>query len=260
MLQKLEKAGFSTKEALVYTSLLELGGSYPSRIAEYCGLKRSTVYNVLVTLSIRGIINEIEKKNKLYYQIEKPEKIVRYAENRIKRAEEESDRMKSILPDIEGLFGSLGTRPKVTYFENIEGIINIYEDMVSTNEKYEMLAFSNAKELENVFPEKFFENFRKSKERIGIKTRGIIPDTQEDKTYTSKFFAGYKKEIIPEVRYISKDKFPFKGEITIYGNNKIAIVNLNKEHLVGTIIEDETIYNMMKMIFKLSWNSKLLMI
>lgn len=260
MLQKLEKSGFNAKEALVYTSLLELGGAYPSRIAEYSGLKRSTVYNILVTLSIRGIINEIEKRNKLYYQIEKPEKVVRYAESRIKRAEEESDRMKSILPDIEGLFGSLGTRPKVTYFENIEGILNIYEDMVATDKKYEMLAFSNAKELENVFPEKFFESFRRSKEKIGITTRGIVPDTDSDKKYNEKFFAGYKKEVIPELRHIPADKFPFKGEITLYGDKKVSIVNLNKEYLTGIIIEDETIYNMMKMIFELSWNSKLIML
>ncbi len=260
ILQKLEKAGFNAKEALVYVSLLELGGAFPSRIAEYCGLKRSTVYNVLVTLFVRGIINEIEKRNKLYYQIERPEKVVRYADSRIKRAEEESDRMKSILPDIEGMFGSLGTRPKVTYFENIEGILNIYEDMVATDKKYEMLAFSNAKELENVFPEKFFEDFRKSKEKICITTRGIVPDTEADKKYNEKFFAGYKKEVIPELRHISADKFPFKGEITLYADKKVSIVNLNKEYLTGIIIEDETIYSMMKMIFELSWNSKLIML
>lgn len=256
LIEKLERAGFNSKEALVYISLLELGGAYPSKIAEYSGLKRSTVYNVLVTLSIRGIINEIEKRNKLYYQIEKPQKIVRYTENRIKNAEEESDRMKSILPDIEGLYGSLGTRPRVTYFENIEGILNIYEDMITTDKKYELLAFSNTKELENALPEKFFEDFRRSKERIGITARGIIPDTVNDREYNDKFFKGYKKEIIPNMRYVPKEQFPFKGEIVIYKENKVAIINLNKENLTGTVIEDETIHGMMKMMFELSWNSK----
>jgi sugar-specific transcriptional regulator TrmB len=256
LLQKLEKAGFNSKEALVYTSLLELGGSYPSRIAEYCGLKRSTVYNILVTLSIRGLINEIEKRNKLFYQIEKPEKVVKYTESRIRRAEEESEKMKSILPDIEGLFGSLGTRPKVTYFENIDGILSIYEDMITTDKKYELLAFSNTKELENILPEKFFENFRRSKESNGITARGIVPDTKGDRTFNDKFFKGYKKEIVPNMKYVSREQFPYKGEIVIYGDNKVAIINLSREHLTGTIIEDETIHGMMKMMFELSWNSK----
>lgn len=257
LVENLIKSGFTDKEAKIYVTLLELGGAYPSKVAEYTDLNRSTVYHILVNLSVRGLVNEIEKRNKIFYQIERPEKVIRYGESRIKRAEEELDRVKSIMPDIEGLFGSLGVRPKVTYFENIEGILSIYENMVSTDKKYELLAFSNTKEIDRILPGKFFENFRKSKERIGISARGIIPDTQIDRTFNETFFQGYKKEIVPVMRYVPEDKFPFKGEIVIYGTNKIAIVNLNKEYLTGTIIEDETIYNMMKMIFELSWNSSL---
>ncbi len=257
LVEKLIKSGFTDKEAKIYVSVLELGGAYPSKVAEYAEINRSTTYHVLTTLSIRGLVSEIEKKSKIFYQIEKPDKVIRYTEGRIRRAEEESDQMKSILPDIEGLFGALGTRPKVAYYENTEGMMAIYEDMIATDKKYEMLAWSNASELEKVFPTKFFENFRRSKEKIGITTKGIIPDTEENREYNAKFFSGYKKEVVPEIKYVKKEKFPFKGEITIYGENKIAIINLNKEFLTGTIIEDETIHNMMKMIFDLSWNSGL---
>ena len=68
-LKKLEKTGFSDKEALVYLTLLELGGASPSKIAEYAELNRTTVYKILLNLSVRGLINEIEKRNKLFYQI-----------------------------------------------------------------------------------------------------------------------------------------------------------------------------------------------
>jgi hypothetical protein len=135
--------------------------------------------------------------------------------------------------------------------------MQIFGDMISGQGKYEMVSFSHAKELENVFPEKLFENFRRSKEKLGITTRGIVPDTPEDREYNNKFFVGYKKEIIPLIKYIPKEMFPFKGEITVYGKNKVSIINLNKDYLVGTIIEDETIHGMMRMIFELSWNSKL---
>jgi sugar-specific transcriptional regulator TrmB len=258
LVEKLIKSGFTDKEAKIYVSVLELGGAYPSKIAEYAEINRSTTYHILTTLSIRGLVSEIEKKSKIFYQIEKPDKVVRYAEGRIRRVQEESEQMKSVLPYIEGLFGNLGTRPKVSYYENIEGMIAIYEDMIATEKKYEMLAWSNASELEKVFPTKFFEHFRRSKERIGITTRGIIPDKETDRTYTERFFKGYKKEIVPQFKMVKAESFPFKGEITIYGTNKIAIINLNKEFLTGTIIEDETIHNMMKMIFELSWSSEAL--
>ena len=76
LLKKLEKVGLSDKESLIYASLLELGGAYPSKIAEYTGLNRSTVYMILLQMSVKGIVNEIEKKNKQFYQIEKPSKLV----------------------------------------------------------------------------------------------------------------------------------------------------------------------------------------
>ena len=144
LLNKLEKSGLNDKEALVYLAVLELGGAFPSRIAEYTSLNRSTVYKILLNLSVRGLVNEIEKKNKLFYQIEKPHKLVRYGESKIRMAEEALDMVKNILPDIENLYGSFEERPKITYYEKEEGILQIYEDHISVKKPYEMLAWANA--------------------------------------------------------------------------------------------------------------------
>lgn len=258
LVEKLGKSGFTDKEAKIYVALLELGGAYPSKVAEYTDLNRSTVYHTLLNMSVRGLVNEIEKRNKMFYQVERPDKVIRYGESRIRRAEEELDRVKSILPNIEGLYGALGARPKVTYYENTDGIVSIYEDMITDQKPYELVAFSNTAQIEHALPIKFFERFRKTKEKLGITARGIVPNTNEDKTYNDRFFAGYKKEIIPQLRHISTELFPFKGEIVAYSTNKVAIVNLNTEFLTGIIIEDETIHKMMRLIFELSWNSSMI--
>lgn len=257
LLEKLQKSGFTDKEALTYVSLLELGGAFPSKIADYSGVKRSTVYAILINLSIRGLINEVEKRGKRYYQIDKPEKITRFAKTQISIAEDRLEKARSIIPDIEGLYASFINQPKVRYFEGNDGMISLYEDMIIGNKKYEMLSFSNAAQFEKILPDKFFEKFRRTKEKLGITTRGIVPDTELDRTYGERLFSGYKKEIVPIMRHIPAELFPFKGEITIYGDNKVSIVNLNKEYLTGIIIEDETIYKMMALIFELSWHSSM---
>ncbi len=254
---KIEKTGLTDKEALVYLSLLELGGAYPSKIAEYSGLNRSTVYKILLNLNIRGMVSEIEKSNKLFYQIENPNKLIKYAKGRLNILEDEIIHTEKLVPELEGIYKGYGNRPKIKYFENTDGLVAIYDDMITNTKKYEMLAFSNVAELENVIPAKFFANFRREKEKLGITTRGIVPDTAGDRGYNAKMFVGFKPEIVPVMRFIDKDKFPFKGEITIYGTNKVAIVNLNQEYLTGLIIEDETIHQMMKMIFELSWDQVL---
>ena len=249
----LEKVGLSEKEALIYASLITLGGAFPSQIAEHAKLNRTTVYKILLGLSVKGLVNEIKKKNKIFYQVEKPEKLLRYAKSQVTLAQDRVEKTEKLIPDFEGLYSAFTNKPKILYFEGLDGILSIYEDQVSGTKKYEMLAFSNASELENIFPAKFFENYRRSKEKIGITTRGIIPDTEKDKTFVPRLYEGFKSEIIPKAKYVPAAEFSFKGEITIYSDNKVSIVNLNKEQLTGLIIEDETIHNMMKMIFELSW-------
>jgi len=249
----LEKIGLSEKEALIYASLISLGGAFPTQIAEHAKLNRTTVYKILLGLSIKGLVNEIKKKNKIFYQVEKPEKLLRYAKSQVTLAQDRVEKTEKLIPDFEGLYSAFTNKPKILYFEGLDGILSIYEDQISGAKKYEMLAFSNASELENIFPAKFFENYRRSKEEIGITTRGIIPDTEKDKTFVPRLYEGYKEEIIPKAKYVPSAEFSFKGEITIYSDNKVSIVNLNKEQLTGLIIEDETIHNMMRMIFELSW-------
>lgn len=249
----LEKIGLSEKEALVYASLMTLGGAFPTQIAEHAKLNRTSVYKILLDLSIKGLVNEIEKRNKIFYQVESPEKLLRYAKSQVTLANDRVEKAERLIPDFEALYASFTNKPKIKYFEGIDGLVTIYDDMITNQKKYEMLAFSNASEFGRVLPAKFFENFRRTKEKIGITTRGIIPDTESDRTYNERYFTGYKEEIVPKIKYVPADQFPFKGEITIYGKNKVAIVNLNKEFLTGLIIEDETIHNMMRLIFELSW-------
>lgn len=254
-LKKLEKTGFSDKEALVYLTLLELGGAYPSKIAEYSELNRSTVYKILLNLSVRGLINEIEKKNKLFYQIEKTDRFIKYAESRVKQAEDSLDTAKSIIPEINEFHGILGEKPKITYYEGIDGIVTIYEDHLITDKPYEMLAWADTSELKGFLPKAFFDTYVKSKEKTGITTRGIIQDTTEGHQFNSVRYGNIKKNVWPNIRFASKDKFPMTGEIVVYGKNKVSIVNFSKSNAIGTIIEDEKIHNMMKTIFNMCWES-----
>jgi sugar-specific transcriptional regulator TrmB len=252
-INKLERVGFTDKEAVVYVSVLELGGAFPSRVAEYSGLNRSTTYKILLSLSIRGIINEIEKKNKIFYQIDKPEKVLRYVENKTKQFEDSVEEIKKILPEIEGVYNAGQNRPKITYLNGVENILSVYNDMVSYKKPYEMLAFSNANQLMDFLPVEFYSKYVKEKERIGIKTRGIIPKTEMAEKYSEIVFKDIDKKYWPEIRCVDKEMFPSPSEITIYGENKVSIINYDKNQMTGVIIEDKAIHDMMRSVFELSW-------
>ncbi len=251
--KKLEKSGLSDKESAIYTALLELGGAYPSRIAEYTGLNRSTIYMLLDQMSIKGLVNQVERRNKQFYQLESPSRLVRSAKMKLSLVQDEIESAQRLLPDLEGLF-SVADKPKVTYYEGIDGVLEIYATHVNVSKPYEMLAWANVREVEELLPQNFFQNYIKTKNQKGISSRGIFPDHEMDKTFIDRAYADFREDIMPNVRFMPREKFPFKSEITIYGEKNVSIINLGKDRLTGVIIEDPTIHGLMKMIFELSWN------
>lgn len=253
LIDELQKSGLSDKACAVYATLLETGGAYPSRIAELTHINRSTVYKILVDLSVKGLVNEVDKDKKLFYQIERPQQLLKFAKNRKELAETHYDRIKQLLPHIEGLYATIPNKPKIRFFENRAGIESIFDDHVSVKKPYEMLGFANTAELEKFMTPEYLKKYVKRKEKARITTRGIVPDSKVDKGYTSRMYKGVQKQFWLDLRYIPKDEFPFNGEITIYAGNKVSIINFNDRHLVGIIIEDPAIHEMMTRIFELAW-------
>lgn len=253
--KKLIHTGLSEKEALIYASLLELGGgSFPSNIAEKAGIKRSTAYKILVSLSIKGLVNEIEKRNKIYYQIEQPEKLIRYSKSQIQIAEDNLEKAQRLFPELQGLYALSEGKPRVRFFEGTEEVNSIYLEMIKPGQKpYEMLAFANAKAFKNNMSFKEVRHFVKEKEKLDIPVRGIVPDTEEDRQFNPTVFEGIKKKYWPELRFIPANMFPFETEITLYGTDKVAIAKFGNKHPIAVIIEDAVIYGTIKLMFELAW-------
>ncbi len=253
LVEKLERAGFSKKEAAIYVALLLTGGAYPSKISGITKLNRSTVYKTLEVLSIKGLVTELEKRNKLFYQVEKPKNIERLARSQITIAKRELESAETVLPILEGLYAQLENKPIVRFFEGEEGVLRVYADHVSVDNKYEMLAFSNTSDLMQFITEDFRNDYIKKKAKLGITTRAILPDEELDMQYNETIYANIPKSIWPVLKHVPRAQFPYKSDVTIYGKNKVSIINFSEPQFSGTIIEDKTIHDMMAMIFELSW-------
>lgn len=253
IVEKLIKTGLSEKEARIYAVLLDIGGGYPAAISQAAQVNRSTTYAILTELSIKGLVTEIRRKKKMYYQLEKPQKLLRYTEQGIRLAEDQLEYAKNVMPDLEGLFSATGYRPRVRFFEGEDGIMQVYEDHVNGDMQYEMLGFSNVADLTTFIPHSFLRTYIRKKEEFGVTSRGIFPDTERDINYNDTFYAHVDKKIWPELRFIPAEQFPYHSEITVYRNDRVSIVNFHEKQLIGVIIEDKTTHDMMRMIFNLAW-------
>ncbi len=253
IIDKLKKAGLEEKEAQIYGYLVETGGAYPSAITEATKLNRSTVYKILGILSVRGLVGEIEKKKKLFYFPESPAKFLRGAKMKVSLAEDAYKRALDLMPELEGMFRAHEGKPRVTFYEGREQVVSAYMTQATEEKKYELLAFANTDELLKFMTPDGLRAFIKIKEKNGISARGVIRDTPTARKFSEVTHAGIKKNLVAKARYVSKDIFPFPGEIIIYGKNKVFFVKFDEKNPIAVIIEDDTIHNMMKMAFELSW-------
>lgn len=251
---KLRKAGLEEKEAIIYGFLVETGGAFPSEIAVRTKLNRSTVYKILGILSVRGLVGEVEKKKKLFYYPESPAKFLRTAKAKVGLAEDAYKRANELVPELEGLFRAHDGKPRVTFYEGREQVIAAYMSQTLEEKKYELLAFANTDKLLEFMTPKGLGEFVKMKEKKGMTARGIIPDTPTARKFKETTHAGIRQSKLIEERYVPHAVFPFPGEIIVYGKNKVFFVKFDKLAPIAVIIEDQTIHDMMRMIFELSWN------
>lgn len=248
----LRRAGLSEKASAVYAYLLEAGGAYPSKVAAATKLNRSTVYKILTELSIQGLVSEIEKGKKLFYQLERPGKLLRHASRRVERAEDELESLKSFFPVIEGLYEELPSKPRISYFEGIEGVMSVYDDHLS-HKGYEMVGFADTDRIQEFLPPTYFKKYRQAKQKQKVTTRGILPDDGSARAYAKDTYADLDPAFRPKLRFIPRERFPFKGEITAYGDTKVSVINLEKNEPSAFIVEDASFNKMMRTMFELSW-------
>jgi sugar-specific transcriptional regulator TrmB len=237
-----EKLGLTKNEWQVYTTLLELGGGHASTIARKSKLPRVNCYYTLESLNQKGLVSIVNNNNVKYFSPESPKKI-------LESINEKSNYAKQILPELLSLTTSHAFKPKIKYFEGIEGVKNIFKDILDSGN--EILGYSNLKGLGEIYDEHLKELYKQKVENR-IKSRLICPSSAEATNFTSKYYPpDYPRELL-EILFINPREFWFEHEISIYGN-KVAVISLDKEEIVGMIFESAAYAKSQTAIFNLAW-------
>lgn len=244
---QLSKLGFSDKESKVYLASLELGPAAVQNIAQKSGVKRATTYVMIESLMDRGLMSSFNKGKKTYFTAESPERLMGLLASEKSAVEAKQSILKNLLPDLLAFSVSLGEKPKIAFFEGIEGLRSIHADILETNDKT----------LENIFSlddvrkvqssDDDVESFRNVLMKKGVSVRILYSSAQDElmlpRSLKSKWF----------VKRIVAEKLPLHGEITLYGNKVAAFSYRGK--IFGTIIESKEIAQTIRVLFDLAWQS-----
>lgn len=236
--EALKQIGIDGKRADVYLACLEMGGATAYLLAKKTGLKRPTVYDIVDYLMKEGLVHKSIKGNVKYYSPVDPEVLVR-------KLHQKERNIQKIMPALQNLYNSPKVKPFIRYFEDEEGIKEMYEDSLKSLKKGdEILAYVGEDVLENL-PE-YAQYYVRRRVKKGIRLRGIYKENEKIKEYIEK-----NPQQLREAKLLPKEQFPVGNETNIY-SNKVAIANYGTE-MFGMIIESAEIARAQKAIFELAW-------
>ena len=240
--KELANLGLSLEESKVYLAILELGGTYVSSIAKRADVNRSTCYHTIDNLVKKGLVSSYKKGKISHFVAEDPSRFLQIVEEKMSRTQD-------LIPHLLSLTNTLTFKPKIRFFEGIEGIKAMFDDVLTT--KDEVLGYTNLSGLTDLFPD-YFKQYCHKKVKNNIKTRYICPATNEGVDVIDDFYPKDYDRNLLEMLMVNQKHFNFHNEIAIYGN-KVAIISLNKDELIGLLMESETIAQSMKSVFDLAW-------
>lgn len=237
LLPQLQQVGLNQKEAKVYLATLELGEASIQEIAKRSDLKRTSVYNLIDDLVKRRIIHTVVKEKKRKFIATEPEALKEMILQKERALEE-------VIPDLKILSGRAKFRPRVKFYEGIDGIKTVLTDTLI--EKGPIKAFLDF-EKGYKFLGGFAQRYIKDRVKLGIAAKVIGPANEISRDFKSR-----DEKSLRETRFIPEDKFPFENEVNIYGN-KVSFMTHDEQKPIGVIIESPEIAETMNSIFDLAW-------
>lgn len=242
MLAELLKIGLTQEEAKVYLACLEINGGPVSTIAKKADIHRVSCYHTLENLLKKNLLSQYNRNGVKYFSPEPPEQLE-------KLALEQLNLVKGIMPELRSIASAIAFKPKIRFYEGRDGVERVFQESLTA--KGEILGYTNLKHVTTFFPE-FFKTYTAEKLKRGIKTRYLSPTTVESVHVLDPFLPKNFDPNLVEILLVNKDQFLFENEVLIF-NHSVGIVSLNKDELLGVIMESPTFARTMKAVFDLAW-------
>jgi sugar-specific transcriptional regulator TrmB len=233
LVQSLEKLNFSTNEARVYLTLSKMGPSLAGNISKESKLDRSSTYNALKGLKMKGVVSTIHENKRTIFIPENPKRLLNYLDERKEIA-------KNIIPEIEQNFNNPQQLTSVKLYKGFGGVKTALFDLLeSCDSKTTHYLMSSEGSFSKLMPS-YARIFKARKEKKRIKSK-VLVRTDRDKKNLTKY---------AEYRAVPSDVVS-DATINIY-KDKISIVIWEDDPL-AVIIKNPSVSRTFENYFKYMW-------
>ena len=239
--KQVQATGLSSNEVSAYLALLDLGKGTVSQISRKAGLNRTTGYDILDRLVAKRLVSISGKEPKQEYLAESPDRIENLLLDELEEKQNQLENARKTIPQLKSMHNVAG-RPQIRFYEGTEGLQQVYEDTLTSNEP--IRAYASVEDVHKALPN-YFPQYYKRRTQKNIPIRAIFTDTPEGRELSK-----HDEEEIRQSAFVSAQQYGFHPEINIY-DNKIMIASWREK--LGIIIESGEIADAMKKIFELAW-------
>lgn len=238
--------GCNDKHVRFYAANLQLGAAPLSEIVKQARLQRSTGYVIASEMVAMGLVEEDHKSYNRQYIAAEPDVLLRKLEAKYRQIGRTAASYKEILPSLRAEHHATKTRPQVRTFEEKNGLISVWRDVLQ--EQQEVLLWSNQNTEQLIFDSQMHEQFIKERVAKNIPIRVLAVRNERAAMLVASDADNLRKTLLlPE-------EVQFTGETYIYGN-KIAVLDFGKK-IFGVITENEQIAQSQRAIFEMTWKQQ----
>lgn len=237
----LEKLQLTSNESKIYEALLYLGLSTANEIAIKTKLQRRTIYDSLIVLKEKGLCSEILENTVKKFEPINPKRL----KDILKEKEEE---LNENLPRMIGLFESKKQSEQTIVYKGINGIKNLYQDVL--DEGKDLWVLGGRGNWLDSRVKYFFISFDKKRLNKGINYKHIFYHDLKNPKHENYLIVNMLKN--NEIRFLPQD-FTSTCSIEIY-SNRVVSMYWGEEPLAVVIISDK-IAQGYKKYFEFMWKN-----
>ena len=237
----------SSEEGAVYTTLLSTGPSAARKITTASGMKRGMVYKALARLETLKLVEKRDPPSgvAIFY----PAHPGTLRETLAKKQESLAvlkESLEAAIGPLTSAYNLASGRPNIRFFEGEKGMEEVLDDSLYAKE--EIRTYADLGSIMRFLPT-INEAYVAKREKLGIKKRGIVYDTPENRN----IIEGYHRAVT-DTRFIPWNEKPTETVIQIY-DGKVSYLTLKPESMIGIIIEDPHVYATHKALFDFTWGA-----
>lgn len=218
--QLLQKLNLNEKEARVFLSLVKIGKAPVSAVGRESGITRTHIYDLVQSLVEKGLVSEIEERGIKNYEAVDHAGLLAFVSKEQKELQSLEKELMQKASEFNALQVGKQQKTKVRFFDGVEGVKNIYEeirkDFEKSKEQFELLTIFSPERIVAILPGFQFFSYPKAN------TRDIICEDNMVSEYQAQM---EKTEYKARYKLWPKEMGLFPTD-TIAWKNKIAYIDL----------------------------------